>query len=577
LRSLGLHSAGDGRIIQKYWRQGWFTRVFAVEVLRRGEWMNKPANAAFGKSQWGASRRKFLASAACALTWAAGEGQYAPASLRLPSELAAISAGGKKADHLCIFPIWESALDIPTTTDAEYRQQARKLKKQIGPGNQNTKIGFASIYSAGNLPLLLRQLKVFKQEGIHRGVILAVQTHDGGLTNPDGDLRNYEWRLDGKTWRGAPGRHNPRDWMVVTPSRYASAIVAEMKRKTRQWAADIKRAMAAYPGTIQIINFAIEEELAIGGMQADAWLADYSPFAVAEFRDWLRHQGLYAPGGPYVGQGAPEQIVGRFIRHKGHVVSPFFADPSPDLSHHDGPSFNRVFGTSFRTWALAYWDLELFPKPIYDPHFNPSPKSGFGATPGGFDAPSVRNHSRWWRAWDWTYQGNGNHYPPGNPYHPAFGFREFEVAHFVRDVAGRLVAEGLPRDMIYAHQIPAELLGDEKWGSRRALSSASNIWTGYLPANGHLGITRFGSLPTKFMTQYSHNWGIFEWHPLPNSPPESSKLYDAAMRDLKSFTAHGCRALFPGWWHADRVGKTFPLNDSALARAIKDFLALRNG
>lgn len=520
------------------------------------------------------SRRKFLqySTGAMALIVA---GCAVPGWAGSQSKSNRSSATKGESHDLCIFPIWETGLDAPTVTNAEYRQQVRKLKEQIGPGDKHNKIGFASIYTAGNLPLLLRQLKLFKEEGIHRGVILAMQTHDGGLSNPDGDLRNYQWRLDGKTWRGAPGKHNPRDWMVVTPSRYATAIRAEMHSQVRRWSDDIKRAMAAFPDVIQIISFSIEEELAIGGMQADAYLADYSPFAIAEFRDWLRHHGPYAPDGKYAGQGAPAQIVGRFVKHKGHWVSPFFADSSPDESQHDGPSFNAVFGTSFRTWTLAYWDLQRFPKPIYDPHFDPSPKTGDGATPGGFDAPRVRNHSRWWRAWDWTYQGHDNHYPPGNPEHPAFGFREFEIAHFVRDVADMLINAGLPSEMIYAHQIPAELLGDGKGGARRALSSASNIWTGYLPQNGHVGITRFGNLPTPFMTQYSDNWGIFEWYPLANSPPQSPALYHAARRDLEQFTAHGCRALFPGWWFTNPEGKTLSFNGSTLAQAVKDFLAKR--
>ena len=32
--------------------------------------------------------------------------------------------------------------------------------------------------------------------------------------------------------------------------------------------------------------------------------ADYSPFAVAEFRDWLRGAGMYAPGQPLAGQAS---------------------------------------------------------------------------------------------------------------------------------------------------------------------------------------------------------------------------------------------------------------------------------
>jgi len=481
-----------------------------------------------------------------------------------------------KPDHSNTFylmPIWEGALDRSATTDDEYRQQIAKMKKEFGPGNNYNKLGFASIYTSGNLPLLLRQLKIFNEHNIHRGVIFAMQTHDGGLTNPDGDLRNYQWRLNGKTWRGVPGPVQGRDTLVVTPSRYAPAIREEMRRKAKRWAGEVKTAMRAYPGVIAVINFTIEEELAIGGVASNEYLGDYSPFAVAEFRDWLRHRGLYAPGARYAGQGAPELITGPFVSIDGHQISPFYDDPTPDDAKGRGKTFNEIFGTNFQTWTLAYWDIDKFPEPITDPKFDPMPHSGNGFTGGGLDAPRIQNHSRWWRAWNWTYQGNNNSFPPGNPAHPAYGFRECEVAHFVRDVASLLIAEGLPKELLYAHQIPAELLGDAPGGARRALSSASTIWSGYLPQNGHVGITRFGSLNPAMITQYSRNWGIFEWHPAPNQPPDSPALYHAALKDMRKFVFNGCHVLFPGWWHQDRVGKTFPLNDSNLAKAIHTFLA----
>ncbi len=500
---------------------------------------------------------------------------------------AAVGKSRPKPDHsntLYIMPIWEHGLDVPQTTDDDYRQQIARMKKEFGPGNDYNKLGFSSVYKAGNLHLLLRQLKVFQQENIHRGVIFALQTHNiqgNNVTNPNGDLRNYQWRLNGRTWRGMPGPVVRRDTLVVTPSRYAKAVRAEMHHKAKLWADDIKTAMRAYPGVISVLNFTVEEELAIGGATNIEYLGDYSPFAVTEFRDWLRHRGLYAPGAPYAGQGAPEAITGPFISVNGHRVSPFYHDPTPDRSAGTGRSFNKTFGTNFKSWTLAYWDLDQYPDPITDTHFNPSPKRGKGATPGGFDAPRVRNHSRWWRAWDWTYQGHHNSFPPGNPSHPAYGFRECEVAHFVRDVADLLIAEGLPKELLYAHQIPAELLGDMPGGANRALSSASTIWSGYLPQNGHVGITRFGPIDTSMITQYSRNWGIFEWHPAPNRPPESPILYHAALHDLRTFVASGCHLLLPGWWnvpvngryHDAHVRKVFPLNDSNFAKAIKTFLA----
>ncbi len=489
-----------------------------------------------------------------------------------------------KHNHtLYMMPIWEDGLDPAGVTDGVYEQQISKLKNQCGRGNRYNRLGFSSIYNTGNLPLLSRQLRIFKTRGIHRGVILPVQTHDQGLVNPNGDLRNYQWRLDGRTWRGIPGRTDGRDTLVVTPSRYAVAVRREMKQRVHRWAAEIIAAMRQFAGVIRVINFCIEEELAIGGTVSDAYLADYSPFAIAEFRDFLRHQGLYHPDGAFAGQGAGEAIVGKFIEVNGRRTSPFHLDPSPARAAGNHASFNETFGVNFRTWSLAYWDIEKFPHRVTDVHFNPSPVSGTGAIVGGFDAPRVRNSGKWWRAWDWTYQGHHDQYPPGNPENPAYGFREVMVANFVRDIADELIAAGLPQDFIYPHQIPAEMLGASPAGARRALSSASTIWSGYLPRNGHLGITRFGDLNPRMVNQYSRNWGIFEWHPAPALPPESPELYRLAMAELRKCTAGGCHIFFPGWWMAPVHGKyqdkntrrIFPLNDSNFARAINDFLKSR--
>ena len=74
----------------------------------------------------------------------------------------------------------------------------------------------------------------------------------------------------------------------------------------------------------------------------------------------------------------------------------------------------------------------------------------------------------------------------------------------------------------------------------------------------------------------SRNWGIFEWHPLPNAAPQDQKLYDTAKSHLSAYYDENVHYLFPGWWNKDGGrDKTFPLNDSVFVTAIKDFLASR--
>lgn len=93
---------------------------------------------------------------------------------------------------------------------------------------------------------------------------------------------------------------------MVTPSRYAAQLHALFISQAKGQARQVADIMSQHPGVIVCLNICIEEELAIGGEQHDGLLADYSPFAIAEFRDWLRHTGAYdADTGACKGQGAP--------------------------------------------------------------------------------------------------------------------------------------------------------------------------------------------------------------------------------------------------------------------------------
>ena len=125
---------------------------------------------------------------------------------------------------------------------------------------------------------------------------------------------------------------------------------------------------------------------------------------------------------------------------------------------------------------------------------------------------------------------------------------------------------------MYAHQIPGEQVSAE-----RCRSSASPVWTGYLPASQTVGVTCFGwfdpALATQYLPPCNHGWGIFEWHARPNAGPDDQKLYDSAMKAMLVFSRENCRHLFAGWWRAKSAdAKIFPLNDSKFAEAIKAFM-----
>ena len=489
-----------------------------------------------------------------------------------------LTAQPNMADTFRILPIFD-ALTGSYPTD-QFVAEASRLKTQVGQNRTNFKVGFSFIYPG--LASTRRYCQLAQTNNVSLGVILAQQTHSLSSTIANlarNDFRDYAWRLDGVTWEGAVGTNGSalypnRDYRTVTPSRYCTDLRTSYESTVRSQAREIASLIQEFPSVLAVVNACIEEELASGGEANDNYLADYSPFAVTEFRDWLRHTGKYDDlTGQYAGQGASELIVGTFLPLAGALRSPFYDDPDPSDAGGTGQSFNARFGTSFTTWALRYWDLDAYPASITSTNFDPSPESGTGFTAGGFDPPRVRSAANtYWRAWSWDYQDQGSSFPPGNPSQPAFGFRQVLVKNFVNDLLGWCASEGVPAELLYAHQIPTEQVG-----TARNRSSGSPVWTGLLSLNQQLGITRFGSLNADHLQQYSRNWGIFEWHPAPFNTTSNAVLYTTTLAHLDNYYWNGARVLFPGWWRqvGTAVDPTFPLPDSLFAQGLRDWLAAR--
>lgn len=487
---------------------------------------------------------------------------------------------GVSSQHpIDILPIFETVSQVGTKafSTADLQHEMTALKEQIGQDGGMIKVGFSHIFQ--NIQSVRLQCKLSKANNLSVGLIIAVQSHTGGIPiSVTTDFRRMQWRLDGKTWKGEVTKgasdtleFPPRDWEVPTPSRYCTAVHDAALSRVYSEAKQIREVMNEYPGVIVVVNCSIEEELATGGADSPEYLGDYSPFAVTEFRDWLRHTGMYNDStGKYAGQGAPSAIVGSFVYTGGKWRSPFYSERTPDAPIPGHKSFNETFGTHFTTWNLRYWDLKRYPGPITDPNFSPTPSSGDGFIQGGFDAPRDNDPSDpFWRAWSWDVPYEGGKEPPGNPADPAFGFRQCEVKHFVTDMLNEIARAGIPVNMIYAHQIPGEAVNAE-----RCRSGADPVWTGYYKRGNTVGITRFGPIDPSLLTQYSHHWGIFEWHPAPNADPNSKALYDAATSALNTYYANGVRVLFPGWWSANgNITATFPLNNSQFAVALHNWIS----
>jgi hypothetical protein len=497
----------------------------------------------------------------------------------------AIEPNARNTFH--ILALWEPIVRSDTTEE-QIRHEMDRLLVQFGKGNRFNRVGFSFIYPNGKPELLHRAARLASEKGIVLGVVLGLQSH-GNASMASGftkDLRNYMWRSDGRMWNPLPRPDKPMEWhenlQPLSSSRYCNDVRAELEKRTRQQARDIIGVMKEFPGVIAVINPLIEQGLMTGKRTENGSLiyGDVGPYAVTEFRDWLRHTGRYdAEKGVHASQGAPAVITGPWVKIAGKARSPFYDDKDPADANKTGKSFNLTFGTAFKSWSLRHFDMERNPSPITDPTTNFIPENGPAFVEGGFELPAPDPQSAFWRAWIWVNQEQGGQFPPGNPQAPAYGFSQVMSRNYVTDVFEWLIEEGLPKDRLYAHQVPTEALGDSPMGLQQARTMAMGIWTGYVPASESVGITKFGRIDPKWITQYAKHWGIFEWHPQPGAAPDEQRLYDAAKADLEEYAANGCRFVFPGWWYISgqpkRDTKTFPLPDSRFADAIRDFLAAR--
>jgi hypothetical protein len=104
--------------------------------------------------------------------------------------------------------------------------------------------------------------------------------------------------------------------------------------------------------------------------------ADYGPYAVGEFRDWLTHRGPYAPGADLESSGRPEGAR-------------YADDPSPDRTDDGRASFNDEYGTRFTTWRLRRYDPQAWPGPVSPGDALVPTDDSSAVTPGGFDAPRL--------------------------------------------------------------------------------------------------------------------------------------------------------------------------------------------
>jgi len=347
------------------------------------------------------------------------------------------------------------------------------------------------------------------------------------------DIRNAQWYNDNKLASDVqitdPAAMNA--YIFGTFSRYARKMRTNLEAKSRAALAFLKQRMDENPGTLIAVSGWGEAELNFrrlnGSQSAQDYFADFSPFAVLEFRDWIQHAGLYDnAAGVYAGQG----YAGGGAKYQG----------TEGLVR-----FNADFGAAFSSWDLRYYNWSLADSSGMTPavvalmddprripyssyvHGGMMPSSGPNFILGGFDPPRVQQ--------------------PGVAYYDLWhAFREHMVHRFILDLARWAREAGIDPQKWYSHQIPTDyLFGTNpsmpvKGG--RYYSSASPLRTADIasPGYGSVGATIYDiKFPAGFArtTEYilpdiaamSSNWAIMEYdaetYPIGFSVPQSDVAF----------------------------------------------------
>ncbi len=316
------------------------------------------------------------------------------------------------------------------------------------------------------------------------------------------DRRNVQWYQDHGLATG---------WVTFSP--YAKKLRRVQEAYVREFGRVLADRMASKPNVLVAVTGDGEVEMSFSRFLdfnvpvADRGVADYSPFAIAEFRDWLRGTGAYATGQPLAGQA--------YTRSARYAVT-------------DGlTTLNSDFGTNFTSWDLRYfnntWDAVESLGAILTFAFEVGSIPDGGATL--FDAPrtipftatgGLAAGNAWWQAW--------------------MLFRQEMVHRYNKDFARWITQStdsqlgGVPADRWYSAQVPADML----FGSPppdtglRLLTGASPHWTADIRPYGGVGVTGYNAngggagVNGPFYRTTVHvaprvaamgRWGIVEWNP----------------------------------------------------------------
>lgn len=429
-------------------------------------------------------------------------------------------------------------IEYTSSSEEEFAREARKLKQRI-PDGPKVRVGFSAFLNMKFADSDLAEADLIVQRARENNLPVHISVVSGFFhgfnalreTAIREDVRNAQWFADG--WIAPPQDiRNPRRvprtaW--VTPSRYARPLRTRIEAGTRLLGDRLARLIEQFPETVHSISGDAEVEFTF---ERNLY-ADYSPFMIAEFRDWLRESR-------YAGDGTPNSD-----------------------ENGDGHTFNKDFEQHFTAWRLRYFDDSgPIPHAQYFAMREKLPRAGSYFVAGGFDAPRAPLPGKpLWESWK--------------------KFRTHVIAAYLRDFAKWITADSrIPASRFYTHQIPAEFLFEGRNPLRRE-TSASLLETAFIQPLASPGVTVFDTFNGKTHSKTSSsklfqklaksggNWGIMEYNP---SVPQVDdvRYYLSTLRSLNRF--HPTIIVPFAWTNAEQHAQ-YKIQNSAFERALREFVS----
>ena len=343
--------------------------------------------------------------------------------------------------------------------------------------------------------------------------------------NVDGNLAELEKGISPNHPGSAQGE------IYLTLSRYNRLFQEVRKRNRRTAMRVIAKFHREHPQLFAGVT--VDGELEQNWLNAEL-VTDYNPFAILEFHDWVRGQGMYGGDGELAGQGYVD--AARY----GHGVVGL-------------RNFNSDFGTDFATWKLKYCSDDEFAKA--DGNFKHRFPVGVIANPGGFDPPRENLRER-------TFLSPGQ---KAGSFEQLWNlFRASLVYHEYSQCAKDAFEAGIPREKIYTHSIPghlAETSVDTNYiDPDRYWRSAIPPW---MAVNEHscLGIDLYGD-QTSWVPRYVARWSPGNW-----AVPECH--FDSA-REYVVYWQAGMRLATPLVWPDQFVDGNGEL--TVQGQAVREFI-----